>query len=148
MKKFFILSCFFSIVVIFFGCDKDESPDNLIEGEWVLMEVGSTWTQDVIKAEEIDYEEKYILLPNGTFVKTRTGSDSDGQATGTFTFTAAEPNHQDVQYYLSLTFETGTDMIISCTKSLGIEEFALLDNGRLLNAAGACDWPVLTYRKK
>ena len=119
----------------------------MLAGEWVLVEVGSTWTQEVIKAEEIDYEETYVFHRNGTFLKTRIGSDSDGQATGTFTYTEPESNNQDVQYYLLLTFETGTDLIASCTKSLGVEEFGLLKSGRLLNAAGACDWPVLTYRK-
>jgi|GEM_PF-3402560 len=146
MKKISILLCIFAIAVFSFGCEKNESPENMLTGEWVLEEVGSTWTQEVMKAEEIDYEETYVFHRNGTFLKTRTGSDSEGQATGTFTHT--EPDNQDVQYYLLLTFETGTDLIASCTKSLGIEEFGLLKNGTLLNAAGACDWPILTYRKK
>src|SRR5690554_39366 len=148
MKKLSVLSLSFAVMFFLSACNKDESPEATIAGEWVIAEIGSTWTNEVITGEAIGYKESYLFKQNGTFVKTRAGSRSDGQATGTFTFKEAPSNEMNIKYYLLLTFETGTGLIISCYSSAGIEEFSLFEDGRLLNGAGACDNAILTYRKR
>lgn len=148
MKTLQIL-CILSLVFLSVACNKDETPDNILAGEYSLIEVSSYMTDVVIKGDAIGYDQTYAFRNDNTFMKTRAGSEYDGQGTGTYTVTAADPNDQGVTNFLVLNFETGTDMINSCYPDGNTETLSLFDDGKLINqAAGTCDRPVELYKKR
>jgi len=125
MQRIFQFLLIFSAVIICTSCNLDESPDQAIEGTWELVEIRGHWTP-VQSGEDLTIKESYTFHSNGTFTKSRVGTELDHHASGTFTLTVPDPTlegNENVRYELDLLYDSNvsTDMIYGC--NIGPEEF-------------------------
>ena len=146
MKKYTILLL---ITFVLSSCKDDEfRPESAIRGEWELVKMGSSWTAEVQEGEDLELTETYVFHSNNAFEKTRNSADGEFQASGTFTWREAEMLGSSMaRVYLTLTFQSGEEILGSCTQD-GNEELIITHQEELRNTWGACDGPILHYRKK
>ena len=141
----------FSLAILFFGCNPDETPEQSIEGSWELVEIRSQWTQDVQKGGDLNLRETYTFNPNGTFTKTRKDSEMDKQGSGTYTASGADgrENNPSLKISMDLTFneDVNADLVYGCEDEL-TEHLYILSDGLLRNM-GSCmaDVNILLYNK-
>lgn len=147
--KNFILHALLLTTFLLSSCKDDEfQPESAIRGEWELVKMGSSWTAEVQEGDEMAWTETYVFRSNNTFEKTRNSADGEFQASGTFTWREAEMMDSSMaKVYLTLTFQTGEEIMGSCTAD-GNEELIITHQEELRNTWGDCDGPILHYRKK
>lgn len=65
MKTLQIL-CVLSLVFLSVACTRDETPDNILAGEYSLIEVSSYMTDVVVQGDAIGYDQTYSFRNDNT----------------------------------------------------------------------------------
>ena len=105
MKRTITLLPILSAIFLFFSCQSDDIDDlrKDFQGHWKLEEIHSSWTQEVLKGADINYEESYHFRSDASFVKVN--SELGRQVSGDFVQAPVGPGfHEDHVLQLTLTF--------------------------------------------
>ncbi|WP_143960137.1 hypothetical protein [Litoribacter populi] len=105
MKKLFLLSM---ATLLLAACsDEGITPQTSVVGNWELVEVRSSWTNEVTPSSALPYSNSYELKADGTFVKFNTHFGHD--LTGTYEEEIAEfEENPDLMKIIILTFDRVT----------------------------------------
>jgi len=139
--------CLF-ILVLLIGCSAgEETPVFTMVGEWELVRSIDSETQEVITGDDMWARETYVFNSDSTFQKQRIAGGVMSEATGGYIESGAGSS-SDFERNITLTFETGLEIIGSCTPSEGIELLRVFDNGSMTNTWSACDGPEMYYERR
>lgn len=114
------------------------------EQRWELVRMTGSFVGSETTGDAMEWQEYYLFTPDGTFIKSRTRVEEVTQATGVFEVLEFEG---DDEHYLELTYETGTELIGSCTAEIK-EILIYRSSNRISNTWLACDGPGLDYMLK
>lgn len=139
------------ILVIVLVCFSCSNPDDFgfestefvySDQKWELVRMTGNFVGSETTGDAMDWQEYYILSPQGTFIKSRTRNDMVTEAIGTFEIVEFET---DPEHYVFLTFETGLDLVGNCGE--GANELLMYRSPTILSSTWqACDGPGLDYR--
>lgn len=121
-----------------------------VTGEWVLVEMSSSLVGSTTTGEEMHWQEKYLLKPDGTFIKTRVTGEEVLEAGGTYVTDATTADVQsDPQLELAVqfTFEENNEIIGSCMPSSREEYMFIYRDQKMRSTWNACDGPSLDYER-
>lgn len=146
---------FFSpLVSLLLSCStemgKVESPQS-VTGEWVLVEMSNSLVGSTTTGEEMHWQEKYLLKPDGTFLKTRQTEDEVLKAEGTYVI---DDNSDDVkndpqlELAVQFIFEENNDILGSCMPASLKEYMFIYKDQKMRSTWNACDGPSLVYERE
>ncbi|AWX44103.1 hypothetical protein HME9304_01103 [Flagellimonas maritima] len=142
-----ILAIFFSFFLVVSSCSESDPEDKNakqvpLEGsaqKWELVRMTGSMINSETVGDDMDWQEYYILRPDSTFLKQREHNGGKTTATGFYKLV-----EQEKESYFELTFETGKELVASCS---GNGKETLMFTGYMLYSTwNACDGPGLEYR--
>jgi len=146
MKNVVYLWC---IIGGLFSCNftEKEQPDqvNLFSKnqKWQLVRISGGLTNFETTGDAMAWQEFYVFNPSlGSFLKKREEDGVVYEAEGTFKTVFY---NNDAMEYIELTYNSGENLIESCTPKKEI--LVLRSINTLSNTAQACDGPSLDYRR-
>jgi len=106
---------------------------------WKLVEMTGSMVNSQTVGENMEWQETYEFLPDGSFNKERVQDGKTSTATGKYRIQTARYGTN-----LILTYKDEVEIISTCT---GTKEESLIatNNYKLLGTWSACDGPGLTY---
>ncbi|MBS9462382.1 hypothetical protein KIM67_08175 [Flagellimonas sp. 389] len=145
MKAFTVLFSFFLAVSSCNTNDTNEAEDQPVplKGEaqkWELVKMTGSMVNSETTGDAMEWQENYFLNPNGSFEKQRVYDGTTTKATGSYELIV-----QEDEKYFELTYETGKELIASCSRN-GKEILVLNGSDALYATWNACDGPGLEYR--
>ena len=144
MKKIYF---FIFIITLLCSCSEDENSqidETLLQFEnqkWELFRTTGNVANSERTGEDMEWQEYYFFKLDGTFEKVREIEGLVSKATGSFE--VIEYNNDDADY-LELTYESGLELIGSCTGDLK-EVLVYRTSTIVSNTWFACDGPGLDY---
>lgn len=132
---------YYLLIWLFFSSciDDVENVEEQFPQQWNLVRMTGTDGLSDKTGPHLEWQEFYLLNPDGTFLKSRLEDGVKTSATGTFTIQESED-----ETTLLLTYEEPSDIIGSCTIELQ-ETLIFLSNSILIGTWSACDGPGLEY---
>lgn len=91
--------------------------------------------------EDMEWQEQYVLFTDGSFLKSRTSSDSTREEGGTFTILQTDDGA-----YIEFTYSQDNPLIGNCTNE-PVEVLRFKSDTELIGTWWACDGPGLFYTK-
>ncbi len=124
--------------------DKDDSGDifdiNSFPQQWELMEMSGGLSGQLFKGSEMSWQESITLQSDKRFIKVRQVENERIEGVGVFAFSEKEG-----EMYLSLEYDSETELIESCTHEKLIERLYLPSSTSLTGGSAPCDGPGLYY---
>ncbi|MDG1571934.1 hypothetical protein OZ410_06370 [Robiginitalea sp. M366] len=141
--------CIMSMLLLATACSTTEEPLNPVSFDpdslpqtWELYRMSGNTQGSVTEGEQMQWQETYAFLADGTFVKTRLREGVTLNATGTFTFV-----NEDGQSGIRLTYPEDSPLIGNCTGDFTEYLYVDQDPTTLLGSWWACDGPGLYYQQ-
>ncbi|HSI71081.1 MAG TPA: hypothetical protein VK941_12675 [Gillisia sp.] len=128
---------------------KVESPLS-VTGEWVLVEMAGSLVGSTTSGEEMHWQEKYLLKPDGTFIKTRVTGDEVIKAEGTYITDSNNPDVQNdpqLELTVQFTYSEKNEIIGSCMPASLKEYMFIYRDQKMRSTWNACDGPSLDYER-
>ena len=142
-------TCFFMVLIVLsYSCSREEGPISKLNfsnsqwpQRWELYQTSDN-TGKTYRGDAMFWQENYLFLADGTFVKTRVTEDGELSGSGTFQI---EFREEETDFLL--TFDAYENLIGNC--GTGNQEllYILEDKTTLLSSWWACDGPGLFYRR-
>jgi hypothetical protein len=129
---------------------KVESPLS-VTGEWVLVEMAGSLVGSTTSGEEMHWQEKYLLNPDGTFIKTRDTGEEVIKTKGTYITddtTTDVQNDPQLELAVEFIYEEGNEIIGTCMPSSLKEYLFIYKDNKMRSTWNACDGPSLIYEKE
>jgi hypothetical protein len=142
MKKLGIL---LMLIVGIVSCSNDKDENNApadYYGTWQLTVMNRNKNPAANSISVLEWQEAYILTPNGTFSKIRVKDGKTIKESGTFVM-----NKTLDQTQFELTYDTQNEIIGSCSSNLKENLYIINSVGKLFSTWGNCDGPLLTYER-
>ena len=138
--KNLILVCL--IVFTTWSCSKDDKfgIDNYPQ-KWTLIEMSGQIPNSETTGDDMEWQEYYLLKPDGTFIKHRERDGIDYEAIGIFTFVDESDGK-----YLELNYNSDNEIIGSCYANQ-TESLWLKSDHKLHGTWSYCDGPGLEYER-
>jgi hypothetical protein len=131
---------YFLILLLFASCIDDvENVEEQFPQQWNLVRMTGSDGSNYKTGAHLEWQEFYLLNPDGSFLKSRLEDGSRISATGTFSIQESEE-----ETILVLTYDGASDIIGSCSAELE-ETLIFLNNSLLVGTWSACDGPGLEY---
>ena len=135
-----VIAFYWFTALLLVSCVDD--VDNVAEifpQQWDLVRMTGQSDHFTRTGRHLEWQEFYLLNPDGSFLKSRLQDGVKTSVTGTFAFQESEG-----ETLLVLSFDEANDIIGSC--SLLPEETLIMANNSLLIVTWqACDGPLLEY---
>lgn len=148
MKKLLTLS------VLFFtlhscSIETDTLPELDPLGTWKLVRTHGQVPNSERTGSEMPFQETYLLLEDGTFVKKREQDGITTQISGTYILDEEGFTSQwgSPMWFIKMQYEERSLLIASCTSSQLEEELYFTMDHRLISTHDSCDGLGLEYRK-
>lgn len=151
MKNAFFL---FPLISLLLSCSTETGKvDSLLSvtGEWVLVEMSGSLVGSTTSGEEMHWQEKYLLNPDGTFIKTREIGDEIIKAEGTYITdnnTTDVQNDPQLEIAVEFIFEENNEIIGSCRPASLKEYMFIYRDQKMKSTWNACDGPPLLYERE
>ena len=142
MEKIYI-SLLIILSLVFTTCknNADEGEQENITRTFELVEMTSGMIRSPDSNQELQWDESYTFMGDGTFVKMRKRPDQQpSQESGSYETTTL----QDGDYYTLVYNNPENEIIGSCTAN-GKEVLRILNDDRIRNTWAMCDGPMMTY---
>lgn len=140
-----------TFLVLTFACLVSCTSDNDVSEKlwahqypqkWSLVEMtGNIPDVPPLTGDDMSWQEYYVFNGDGTFVKSRDQHGVKSEAAGIYD-SATYSN----QKFLELTFDSGEDLIASCT-SQSKETLFLISEAEFISTWAQCDGPGLKYKR-
>ena len=141
-KKMKNLFAIIIVVFLFTCCSNDDEIDtSLLPHKFVMVAMASIGPDSERTGEDMDWQEYYIFDSDSTFLKSRTEGDKTMEEEGVYK-TKIKIDGE----YMILSYPKESEIIGSC-EHLPSETLFIIDRDHLRNTWGACDGPVLTYKR-
>lgn len=140
MKSLLVM---FLIICATLSCSKDENfdPDKYPQ-KWVLVKMTGQIPNSETTGENMEWQEYYLLNPEGSFMKHREREGIEYEAAGSFTWVDETSGK-----FLELTFNADNEIIGNCFPT-PTETLWLKSEDKLLGTWSNCDGPGLEYERK
>ncbi len=133
---------FLFLIGFLYACTEDDPITPETEGEtWQLVKMWGQIPNSETTGEDMEWQESYVLMEGGEFIKSRTRNGDTEEAGGKFNFEELSDGT-----YLVLDYAKNSDLIGNCFGNLR-EELFLESEGNLISTWQACDGPGLEYEK-
>ncbi|UII20795.1 hypothetical protein [Fulvivirga ligni] len=129
----------FFIVLLLVSCNNHEFINEDFAIGWKLSSLELGLSGEIVKSEDLSFEETYYFNQNNSFTKIRTEKDQILKAEGTYLFESSG----DVTK-LILTYNQINELIENCDGS-DTEILINEDNQQLIGGPSSCDGPIYTY---
>jgi hypothetical protein len=147
MRKLILL---LTVAFLLFSCENEKLDEDLIIGEWELVEIYNPWTGTSSSENVKDNFQAYKFMSDGTFKKTRKSEGENlMEATGVYALEKVPAySSSDAKLHINLTFTSGDDIYSNCGEP-NQEQLTLRFNNLLNNfSMTSCDGPGFTFEKK
>lgn len=139
MKKLTIL---FAFLITFLSCSSDnQSPLQNYLGKWELTQMTGTVPNSETTGSKMEWQEYYLIKPNGKFIKSRNRNGIITEISGTYKIV-----NSSTENLLMFKYSNESQIIGSCTSKLN-ETLYFNSQNILFNSWNACDGPSLKYEK-
>lgn len=130
-----------------FACSDSDDAVNVFDIDsfpqrWELTTMIGSIPGAVFEDDELLWQETITLKSDGSFIKVRLIDNKRLEGTGSFVF--SEENND---MYLTLEFDSETDLIESCSGEKITESFFMPTTNLLSGGSAPCDGPGLFYER-
>lgn len=138
------------LIFILSSCSKDdEIAENEFLGEWELVKTTGQFSGSERTGAEMDWQESYILRPNGTFTKKRVRENETYLAGGTYIIHHEENTYgQSGIASISMVYGFDNQIIATCYSDKLQEELYFSSDQLMESTWKQCDRLGLEYSKK
>ncbi len=140
MKNIFAI-----ILFVFFltSCTNDDEIDpSLLPHKFVMVSMSGMVPNSERTGDDMDWQEYYIFDSDSTFLKSRTEGDKTIEEEGIYKTKIMVDGE-----YMLLSYPKESEIIGSCQHQPS-ETLFIIDRDHLRNTWGACDGPVLSYKRE
>lgn len=137
MRK--LIPYFFIFGVLSSCIDNVDHVEDKYPQQWQLVRISGEDGQSSKHGGRLEWQEFYLLNPDGTFLKSRLDNGTKISATGVFSVQETPD-----ETTLVLTYDAPSEIIGTCTSDLQ-ETLVFLSNNFLIGTWAACDGPGLEY---
>ncbi len=139
--------CFLLFCILIISCSvKNDSGDVLDIGsfpqQWILTGMSGGLTGSFFTGSEMSWQETITLQSDMRFLKIRQFEDEKLEGSGSFAF-----NEKDSEMYLTLEYDSETELIESCIGEKFTESLFMPSNISLSGGSAPCDGPGLFYER-
>ncbi len=127
------------LVLLLFSCNKSTGGQQY--ETWKLIEMTGQTVDSKKNGVEMEWQESYLLEPNGRFIKKRDRNGVLNEVYGSY-----ETQELSDGKYLMLTHDKHNSLIGNCDS--GLTEVLKYDKNRLSGNWWMCDGPGLLYERK
>ncbi|WP_165395235.1 hypothetical protein [Flagellimonas allohymeniacidonis] len=135
MRLFTVTVLAFSLVM---SCEEEELFDGIYQ-EWTLVKMTGQMPMDEKTGDDMDWQEEYVLMADGTFVKTRLQDGGRSQSNGEYDVVIG-----DNFRYMQFTHESDHKIIGNCFPN-PVELLLFTSDRKLIGTWESCDGPGLEY---
>jgi hypothetical protein len=140
MKLFALIS--FALLFLF-SCSKENQGQPAKDNgqKWELVKMRGSMINSETTGAKMSWQEYYIFNGDSTFIKSREQNGQVKEATGTYAYVI----HDD-EKSLSLTFNSGYELMASCFSGLPKENLRIISSTKMVGSWDICDGPGLEYQ--